>query len=157
MLLIVTFFVYRRPGWWRLPGHHSEVWACLHVLEPGGGDGWGQELPWGQRGQGRGGGAFLCLLNWTQILVVKMFGEKVQCSLQLNEMKCKFKILSRNISFIYFTMLLFCAWVQQAPLSQLVDGLKVSHNPLSNTVVAVIHQQISDILHPYLDLHRYLF
>ena len=39
--------------------------------------------------------------------------------------------------------------VQQAPLSQLVDGSKVSHIPLSNTVVAVVvsvllfvHQQI---------------
>ena len=39
--------------------------------------------------------------------------------------------------------------VQQAPLSQLVDGSKVSYIPLSNTVVAVvvsvllfIHQQI---------------
>ena len=46
-------------------------------------------------------------------------------------------------------MILFWVRVQQAPLSQLVDGSKVSYIPLSNTVVAVvvsvllfIHQQI---------------
>ena len=56
--------------------------------------------------------------------------------------------------------------VQQAPLSQLVDGLKVSDIPLSNIVVAVvisvllfIHQQIVEevqclVDHGYFPAHQ---
>ena len=56
--------------------------------------------------------------------------------------------------------------VQQAPLSQLVDGSKVSDIPLSNTVVAVvisvlllIHQQIVEevqclVDHGYFPAHQ---